>query len=107
MEDIEKEWGNLILDYQDNFDDELGVKSMLFLIGVQELGQGVRDFDKEEKTNLFHIAVCKILSPYGYYRFKSVDEDGWPHWEKLKDYERLGVKQQKLLMKKAIINYFK
>ena len=29
------------------------------------------------------------------------------HWEKLKDYERLGVKQQKLLMKKAIINYFK
>ena len=63
MEDIEKEWEKLILDYQDNFDDELGVKSMLFLIGVQELGQGVRDFDKEEKTNLFHIAVCKILSP--------------------------------------------
>ena len=79
---------------------------ILFLIGVQELNQGIREFDKEEKTYLLHIAVCKLLSPFGYYKFKMVDEDGWPHYAEMKDMEKLPTNEQKLLMKKAIIKYF-
>ena len=82
------------------------LKTILFLIGVQELGQGIKDFDKEEKTYLFHIAICKLLSPFGYYRFKMIDEDGWPHYEETKDMEKLPSREQKLLMKEAIISYF-
>ena len=82
------------------------LKPILFLIGVQELSQGVRDFDKEEKTHLFHIATCKLLAPYGYYKFKMIDEDGWPHWEELKPVENLSDKEQTLLMKKSIIILF-
>ena len=92
---------------QDDFDEELNLKSILFLIGVQELGQGIRDFDKEEKTYLLHIATCKLLSPFGYYKFKNIDEDGWLHYEELKDLENLNPESQEKLMKKSIINYFK
>ena len=36
MEDIEKKWNDLIVLLQDDFDEELNLKSILFLIGVQE-----------------------------------------------------------------------
>ena len=107
MEDLEKKWGELIIKLQENFEEDLTLKSILFLIGVQELGQGIRDFDKEEKTNLLHIATCKLLSPFGYYKFENIDEDGWPHFEVVKDLEDLSSVSQELLMKKSIINYFK
>ena len=106
MEDLEKKWEELIIKLQENFEGDLTLKSILFLIGVQELGQGIRDFDKEEKTNLLHIATCKLLSPFGYYKFKNIDEDGWPHFEMVKDLENLSSTSQELLMKKSIINYF-
>ena len=106
MKDLEKRWNELVEKLQENFEEDLTLKSILFLIGVQELGQGIRDFDKEEKTYLLHIATCKLLSPFGYYKFKEVDEDGWPHFEELKDLENLAPNDQKILMKKSIIKYF-
>ena len=106
MEDLEKNWEELVSKLEENFEDDLTLKTILFLIGVQELGQGIRDFDKEEKTYLLHIATCKLLIPFGYYKFKSIDEDGWPHFEEVKKLERLGAKSQKNLMKQAILKYF-
>ena len=106
MENIEEKWQNLLSRLQDDFEDELTLKSILFLIGVQELSQGIRNFDKEEKTYLLHIAVCKLLAPYGYYKFKMIDEDGWPHWEESKQVEKLSATEQKRLIKKSILKYF-
>ena len=107
MEDVEKKWNLLVDQLQENFEEELTLKSILFLIGVQELGQGIRSFDKEEKTNLLHIATCKLLSPFGYYKFINVDEDGWPHYDSVKDLDELSSRSQELLMNKSIIHYFK
>ena len=107
MEGVEKKWEELIVKLQEDFEEDLTLKSILFLIGVQELGQGIRDFDKEEKTYLLHIATCKLLCSSGYYKFKNIDEDGWPHYEVLKDLEELSPSSQESLMKKSIINYFK
>ena len=107
MESLDEKWNDLLNRLQPNFEEELSLKSILFLIGVQELSQGIRSFDKEEKTYLFHIAVCKLLAPYGYYKFKLIDEDGWPHWDETKKLERLSSSEQKTLIKKSIIKYFK
>ncbi len=106
MSDLDKDWSNLVTKLQPSFEEELSLKSILFLIGVQELSQGIRNFNKEEKTNLFHIAVCKLLSVYGYYKFKLIDEDGWPHWEKTKKLDELSEEKQQVLIKKSIIKYF-
>ena len=43
------------------------VNGVLFLIGVHELGKGKKHFSKEEKEDLIHIAICKLLSFSGYY----------------------------------------
>ena len=51
MDELEKKWEELVLSLEKSLNDELTLKSILFLIGVQELGQGIRSFDKEEKIS--------------------------------------------------------
>jgi len=86
--------------------DALDVESIIYLIGVQELGQYHRKFKKDQKLDLMHIAICRILEPYGYYEFDFVDEDGWPHYRFLEELPPLKAGEQSLLMKEAIVNYF-
>ena len=81
--DLEKRWHRLM----NSLGETLGKKpkdlnGVLFLIGVQELGKGRRNFSKEEKQDLMHIAICKVLSLSGFYELEGLDEDGWPHWKK-------------------------
>ena len=81
------------------------IETLLFLIGIQELGSGKQKYSKDDKVNLIHIAVCRLLEPFGYYKFTHY-EDGWPHYDKLDDLPELKPNEQSLLMKKAIIQYF-
>jgi|SRR5690625_3881974 len=84
----------------------LDLDSIIYLIGVQELGQLHRKFKKDEKINLMHIAICRLLQPYGYYEFDYVDEDGWPHYKLLEKLPPLKAGEQAILMKEAIVKYF-
>ena len=49
------------------------LNAVLFLIGIQELGRWKSQFSKEEKQDLMHIAVCRLLSYDGHYRFAGRD----------------------------------
>ena len=53
-----------------------------------------------------HIAICKLLEPYGYYEFDFYDTDGWPHYKIITDLPHLKAGEQTVLMKEAIVNYF-
>ncbi|MFK7809322.1 MAG: hypothetical protein AB8F74_16070 [Saprospiraceae bacterium] len=92
--------------------DQLGrptlpdVNALLFLIGMQELGRWKESFTKEEKQDLMHIAVCRLLSEDGYYVFKGRDADGWPHYEELEPLTITGAEQQEQLLKEKMIHYF-
>ena len=91
-------WNEVELFFQEQFDTEKNVtiETILFLIGVQELGSGSQKYTKDDKLNLIHIAVCRLLEPFGYYKFSHYDEGGFPHFDEV----------ESLLMKKAIIHYF-
>lgn len=82
------------------------VNSVLFLIGIQELGRLPGTFSKEEKQDLMHVATCTLLCEDGYYAFKGRDADGWPHFESLQPVEIAGVKAQERLLKINAIRYF-
>jgi|TARA_B110000116_G_scaffold271322_1_gene291747 hypothetical protein len=106
MDSLNKKWDALLLKLQKDIAEDIDLKGVLFLIGVQELQKGIQDFTKEEKQDILHLAVCKLLTSYGYFKFEKVDEDGWPHWEELKPIKNLTGEQQDLLIKEAIIAYF-
>jgi len=83
------------------------LNAILFLIGVQELGRWKKSFTKEEKQDLMHVAVCRLLSYDGYYEFAGRDADGWPHWKAVLPVRTGGVEEQEHLLKIKVIQYFK
>ncbi|MEO1256177.1 MAG: hypothetical protein AAFY41_15010 [Bacteroidota bacterium] len=83
------------------------LNAVLFLIGVQELGKGVRSFSKEEKQDVMHIAICKVLSLAGFYELEGHDAEGWPHWKLIKKLPRFDLLEQEKLLKIQILEYFK
>jgi hypothetical protein len=105
--EINKKWAELQQRIAHDFDSEIpDVKVMLFLIGVQELGQGPRKFSKRQKEELMHIANCKLFSLMGFYELEGQDQDGWPHWKLVKQIPSYNILEQELLLKSLIINYF-
>lgn len=86
--------------------ETLDLDAIIYLIGVQELGKGYQKFSKDEKLNVMHIAICKLLEPFGYYEFDFFDEDGWPHYKSLDELPNLKPGEQSVLMKEAVIMYF-
>ena len=106
MEKLNNKWDTLLLKLQKDIAEDIDLKGVLFLIGVQELQMGIKEFSKEEKQDILHLAVCKLLTPYGYFKFEKVVEDGWPHWIELNAIKNLSGKQQDLLIKEGIIAYF-
>ncbi|MAY21963.1 MAG: hypothetical protein CMC74_04210 [Flavobacteriaceae bacterium] len=86
--------------------ETLDLDAIIYLIGLQELGQLHRKFKKDEKVNLMHIAICRLLEPYGYYEFEYFDEEGWPHYKVLEQLPPLKAGEQSVLMKEAIVLYF-
>lgn len=103
---FDKRWRDLLETLSKRFDAPLDLNAVIFLIGVQELGQHARNFKKDEKVNLMHIGVCVLLVPYGYYKELGRDADGWPHFERVQDLPMLGSKEQERLMKEAVLAYF-
>ena len=82
------------------------LNGVLFIIGVQELGKGYRPFSKEEKQDLMHIGICRVLSPSGYYELTGSDKDGWPHWNVVKKLPHFDLLEQEKLLKMHVIEYF-
>ncbi len=103
-----EKWKFVVNKLSDKFadSDEINIDGIIYLIGVQELGQGHRSFSKDEKINIMHVAICRLLEPYGYYEFDYFDDDGWPHYKVITPLPNLKPGEQTVLMKEAIINYF-
>lgn len=102
----EKHWEKLTHRIREDFGKTPDINAILYLIGVQELGAGFKEFTKEQKQDLIHIATCKILSFSEYYKIEGVDEEGWPIWTNIKELPSLSLKEQENFLKFHILQYF-
>ena len=91
---------------EERFGRRPDLNALLLLIGVQELGQGVAEFTKEQKQDLMHIATCKLFSLSGHYELERVDDDGWPHYRLLNPVPFANLKEQERMLKWHILEYF-
>lgn len=99
-------WAKLMGVLQEQFGKVPDLESVLFLVGLRELGVGPGKFTKEQKVDLMHIAICAILAPSGYFRLSHLDQDGWPHWEEVKPVPFIDVFAQEVFLKSHIVDYF-
>lgn len=103
---IEERWQDLAQKLGKDFGKDPDLQGVIFLIGVNVLGQGHRQFTKEEKQDLMHIAICELLSLADYYALAGRDEDGWPHYTLLKTLPAFNLLEQEELLKGYCLQYF-
>ena len=106
QDDLQTRWWNLEARLVERFGKKPDMETVLFLIGVQELGDVRRKFSKEEKQDLMHIAVCSLFRQSGYYDLEGVDEDGWPHFRQLKPLPVMELVEQENFLKDHVLLYF-
>ncbi|MBS1775193.1 MAG: hypothetical protein JSS64_02815 [Bacteroidetes bacterium] len=107
MENFEERWQKVENLVQERFGKKPDMEAILFLIGMNELGQMPprNKWTKEQKQDLMHIAVCKLLSSRGHYRYIGSDPEGWPHYEEDQPIVTAGMPAQEQLLKECVIEY--
>lgn len=105
-DDLQQRWWNLEASLVERFGKKPDLETILFLIGIQTLGQIRESFTKEEKQDLMHVAVCSLLSASGYYEIERVDDDGWPHFRQLKPMPSMNPMEQENFIKDHVLLYF-
>lgn len=91
---------------KEQFGQRPDLNAILFIIGMNEVGIVQEKWEKEEKQELMHVAVCKLLSSEGYYKFTGKDAEGWPHYEVVQGIPPLNLKEQEELLKLKVVEYF-
>src|ERR1044071_10509106 len=93
-DDLQVRWWNLEAKLVERFGKKPDMETVLFLIGIQEFGQIKEKFTKEQKQDLMHVAVCKLLSQSGYCELEKTDAEGWPHFKQLKAMPEMNTIEQ-------------
>jgi hypothetical protein len=91
---------------KNDFGQRPDINAMLFLIGINEVGIVKDKWEKEEKQDLMHVAICKLFSSEGYFKYLGDDDEGWPQYEVVDNIPKLVLKDQDELLKKKIVEYF-
>jgi hypothetical protein len=105
-DDLQARWWKLEEKLMARFGKKPDLESILFLIGIQETGGAGHQFNKEQKQDLMHVAVCTILGQSGYYKHAGWDQDGWPHFEQLKELPVMNLMEQDNFLKDHVLFYF-
>lgn len=105
-DDLQARWWTLEAKLVERFGKKPDVETILFLVGIQELGLTNTKFTKEQKQDLMHIAICTVLAPSGYYELEGKDSEGWPHFRQLKSMPTMNAFEQENFLKDHILLYF-
>jgi len=107
-QDLKERWETLISLLTERFSETetIDIEGILYLIGIQELGQIHKRFKKDDNVNIIHIGICSVLETFGYYEFDYFDDEGWPHFKLVEELPTLKPGEQSVLMKDAVVHYF-
>lgn len=105
-DDLQQRWWVLEARLMERFGKKPDLEAVLFLIGMQETGFIQKNISKEQKQDLMHVAVCKVLSQSGYYALEGTDGDGWPHYRQVKELPVMVLPEQENFIRDHVLLYF-
>ncbi len=105
-DDLQHRWWKLEEKLMEKFGKKPDMEAILFLIGIQEIGNVKNKFTKEQKQDLMHVAVCSLLSQSGFYTIEDYDEEHWPHFRQEKELPQFNMIEQENFLKDHILLYF-
>ncbi len=105
-DDLQQRWWALEAKLVERFGKKPDLEAVLFLVGMQETGFIQEKISKEQKQDLMHVAVCRVLSNSGYYRLEGSDDEGWPHYQQVKELPVMNLVEQENFIKDHVLLYF-
>jgi len=105
--DFELAWDALILKVSKHFKVNAEYEFILFILGIQEMGWGFREYSKTEKMDLINVARCRILVRQGYIKETGIDGDGFPIFDASPKVKSMMPSFQNQVIKKGLIEFFK
>jgi len=107
-EELKEHWKTLVSVLTERFSEteSIDIEGILYLVGLQELGQVHKRFKKDDNVDIIHIGICSVLEPFGYYAFDYFDDERWPHFKLIEKLPPLKPGEQSILMKEAVVHYF-
>jgi hypothetical protein len=105
--EFQEKWIRVEAMLTERFGRKPNMEAILYLIGINELGNVPdKNFTKEQKQDLMHIATCALLAQSGYYEYDGHDAEGWPHYKLVENPPADSLQKQEILLKQHIIAYF-
>ncbi len=71
-------WQELCERLGKQFELEVDLNGVLFLVGIRERGLVLQPFSKEEKMSLIRLGSCTLYQEMGLTEKTGTDEEGWP-----------------------------
>jgi hypothetical protein len=71
-------WKELCEHLGNQFDIDVDLNGVLFLVGIRERGLTFQPFTKEEKMSLINLGSCTLYQEMGLTEKTGIDEEGWP-----------------------------
>jgi hypothetical protein len=71
-------WNELCEHLGRQFNVDVDLNGVLFLVGIRERGLTFQHFSKEEKMNLINLGSCILYQEMGLTEKSGTDESGWP-----------------------------
>ncbi len=99
-------WAKLKEEFKTNYGEYPSVISLLFLIGMEHTPIFGAELTKEQKQEVIHVGLCKLLEQEGLYVLAHHDEQGWPHFNATTKASKINIEKQENYIKQLLINYF-
>jgi len=76
-QELKEQWEALVSVLTERFSEteSIDIEGVLYLVGLQELGQVHKRFKKDDNVDIIHIGICSVLEPFGYYAFDYFDDE--------------------------------
>lgn len=105
-DDLMQRWWTLEAKLVERFGKKPDMEAILFLIGINETGFLPEKITKEQKQDLMHVATCSLLAGSGYFILQGRDEEGWPHFQQVKELPTMALTEQENFLRDHILLYF-
>ncbi len=106
--DLQERWSRLQRWTLRRFGKKADVEGLLFLIGIQELGQGVLpDLGKTRKEQIVREGAYCVLETLGYYERVGMEKSGHWIWQQAHPMPaELSKEAEEVMLRRAVLRYF-
>lgn len=101
-----KTWEQLLTGLNRIYEIPKDLMSVLFIIGLQEMGSGFKKYSQAEKTEIIKTAHIKLLSREKYYLNISTDKSSLPIWIENPEKQLPSGKNLEKLLQSLSLDYF-